>query len=216
MRRRRKVEEKAYEYIKEQIIREVWLEGKQLKEMEISRAIEVSRTPIRNAFIRLEEDGFVKIVPNKGVFVASTIIDLKGLKDRLYYLEALFQHVLYTLELNEVVICQEATQKIVSEMKETARDQSSSDFEKKEETFWQTILAHHQNNYMNESILTTLHVLYSANTETRRVFRDSRLAKLDHYEKISQLIGESNYVYARREVRILLNQLLINLIQGTD
>lgn len=216
MRRRRKVEEKAYEYIKDQIVREVWLEGKQLKEMEISRTIEVSRTPIRNAFIRLEEDGFVKIVPNKGVFVASTVIDLKGLKDRLYYLEALFQHVLYTLELNETVISPEVTAEIIAEMKETVADHTSSAFEKKEGHFWKAVFAFHENTYMNESILTTLHALYTANKDTQRVFRDSRLAKLDHYEKISRLIGESNYVYARREVRILLNQLLINLIQGTD
>lgn len=66
MARRRKVEEKAYDFIKNQITTSQWLEGRQIKELEIADVLEVSRTPIRNAFLRLEEEGFVSILPNKG------------------------------------------------------------------------------------------------------------------------------------------------------
>ncbi len=104
MGRRRKVEDKAYDYIKRQITTDSWLEGRQIKEMDISVALEISRTPIRNAFLRLEKEGLVVIAPNKGVFVAGPPIDLKGVKERLYYLEVLLHHVLYTLELSETTI----------------------------------------------------------------------------------------------------------------
>ena len=43
--------------------------GSRLKEKEISQLLNVSRTPIREAFRILESDGLVEIHPNKGVLI---------------------------------------------------------------------------------------------------------------------------------------------------
>ena len=40
-----------------------------LTEAEVCRATGMSRTPVREAFLRLESDGFLRIVPRKGAFV---------------------------------------------------------------------------------------------------------------------------------------------------
>ena len=40
-----------------------------LTEAEVCRATGMSRTPVREAFLRLEADGFLRIVPKKGAFV---------------------------------------------------------------------------------------------------------------------------------------------------
>lgn len=215
MARRRKVEEKAYDYIKNQITSSQWLEGRQIKELEIADVLEISRTPIRNAFLRLEEEGIVSILPNKGVFVAQTAIDLKGLKDRLYYLETLFQHVLYSMERSETDLSQGRFSTLTEKMRKTLK-LKTGEFEQLENLFWKTVLDHHDNLYMNQSILHTLHSIYGAGGHAQMIMSQSRQVKLSHYQKISDLLGENNYVYARREVRILLNQLLINLIQGID
>lgn len=215
MARRRKVEEKAYDFIKNQITTSQWLEGRQIKELEIADVLEVSRTPIRNAFLRLEEEGFVSILPNKGVFVAQTTIDLKGLKDRLYYLETLFQHVLYSMERAETDLSRGSFSTLTEQMRKTIQ-LKSEEFEQLENLFWKAVLEHHDNMYMNQSILHTLHSIYGAEGHARNILNQSRQVKLSHYQNISDLLGENNYVYARREVRILLNQLLINLIQGID
>lgn len=37
---------------------------------EVARCLDISKTPVREAFIRLEEEGLVNIVPKKGTFVA--------------------------------------------------------------------------------------------------------------------------------------------------
>lgn len=215
MGRRRKVEEKAYVYIKNQILADNWLEGKQIKEMDIAETLEISRTPIRNAFIRLEKDGFVTISPNKGVFVANSAIDLKGVKERLYYLEALLQHVLYTLELSEIKIETDYYVECISDM-EKSLNLDSSLFEEAEKQFWKAILMYHDNTYMNESIVHTIHSLASSTDYVSDILYSSRPVKLSHYKTLAELISQHDYVYARREVRILLNQLLINLIQGVD
>lgn len=215
MGRIRKIEDKAYRYIKDQITTDNWREGKQIKELEIADALEISRTPIRNAFTRLEADGFVTISPNKGVFVAKPVVDVKGVKERLYFLEALLQHVLYTLELSETRIETEHYTAIVSDMEKHLTIRSDT-FEITERQFWESILIHHDNAYMNESIMQTLNSLLSSNEYARDIFKDSRTVKLSHYKTLSNLISQHDYVYARREVRILLNQLLINLIQGVD
>lgn len=215
MGRRKKVADKAYDYIKHQITAGNWLEGRQIKELEISESLEISRTPIRNAFIRLKEEGFVLILPNKGVFVAASTINLKGIKERLHYLEAILQHILYTLELSECTIQTDDYIKCVSQM-EKSQKAHSTQFEESEKQFWQSILGFHDNEYMNESVIMTLHSLISSNEYAREIFKESRPVKLSHYKALSELISQNNYVYARREVRILLNQLMINLIQGVD
>ncbi|MFQ5468057.1 MAG: GntR family transcriptional regulator, partial [Kiloniellaceae bacterium] len=40
-----------------------------LDERELSERLEISRTPIREALARLEQEGLVRIVPRKGVFI---------------------------------------------------------------------------------------------------------------------------------------------------
>ncbi|MGI6029181.1 MAG: GntR family transcriptional regulator [Candidatus Heteroscillospira sp.] len=63
--------DKAYEYIKEQIMLQVLLPGYPLNEVQISEALGMSRTPVRDAFKRLETDGLVEIIPRRGTFIKS-------------------------------------------------------------------------------------------------------------------------------------------------
>src|SRR5262245_50807454 len=44
--------------------------GEQLREEPIARSMEVSRGPVREAFVRLEREGLVVIRRNRGAFVA--------------------------------------------------------------------------------------------------------------------------------------------------
>jgi DNA-binding GntR family transcriptional regulator len=58
--------EKAYQWIKTRILGNVWPEGTQLRENELSRQIGVSRTPVREALRRLTLEGMIETVPNHG------------------------------------------------------------------------------------------------------------------------------------------------------
>lgn len=57
------------EYIKEMIVRNEFKPGQQLVEIELEKILNVSRTPIREAFRVLEKDGFIQSIPRRGVFV---------------------------------------------------------------------------------------------------------------------------------------------------
>ena len=64
------LKERSYEIIKQNIINLVYLPGEYLEEKKLSTSLEVSRTPMREALSRLEEEGWVKIYPRKGIYVA--------------------------------------------------------------------------------------------------------------------------------------------------
>ncbi|MEW6654189.1 MAG: GntR family transcriptional regulator [Bacteroidota bacterium] len=46
--------------------------GERLMEPEVANMMGVSRTPLREAFLQLESEGFVKVIPRKGAVVTNT------------------------------------------------------------------------------------------------------------------------------------------------
>jgi DNA-binding GntR family transcriptional regulator len=61
--------EQAYREIRNRILENIWVPGYQALEQEIAEMLGMSRTPVREALIRLEKESFVQIVPRHGVRV---------------------------------------------------------------------------------------------------------------------------------------------------
>jgi DNA-binding GntR family transcriptional regulator len=61
--------DKVYDKIKQEIIANRLHPGEPLLEEKLAESIRASRTPIREALRRLNHEGLVRIVPNKGAFV---------------------------------------------------------------------------------------------------------------------------------------------------
>ncbi len=59
----------AYQVIRERILNLLYSPGEQLQVEKLSEAMQVSRTPIREALLRLEQDGLVRSVARVGFFV---------------------------------------------------------------------------------------------------------------------------------------------------
>src|SRR6516225_1746485 len=59
----------AFAWLKTHIVTLPRSEGIFLTEAEVCRATGLSRTPVREALLRLEAEGFLQIVPKKGAFV---------------------------------------------------------------------------------------------------------------------------------------------------
>lgn len=57
--------------LKEQILSGRYLPGQRIREDELTNTLDVSRTPIREAFLVLEQEGLIEIKPHRGVFVAT-------------------------------------------------------------------------------------------------------------------------------------------------
>lgn len=215
MEKMKKTEEKAYAYIRNEIALFHWTKDRQIKESEIASQLEISRTPVRHALKRLIEEGYAYRIANKGVFVGDKPLDLSQRKERIYFLEALLQHILYTMELNECKVDTRSLSVRIRNLKDY-EPLKSNQFETTEIDFWKELLSYHSNTYMNQRVIETMVNLYQDSDQTPVVFKKSRAIKIVHYEKLLAWLEEEKYTYARREVRILLNQLLINIIQGID
>jgi DNA-binding GntR family transcriptional regulator len=62
--------DQTYNILKNMIILREIEPGKKINEEQIARQLNVSRTPIREALCRLENEGIVKIFPRRGAFVS--------------------------------------------------------------------------------------------------------------------------------------------------
>ncbi len=60
----------VHEQVRQEIIDGSLAPGERLTETHIAERFEVSRTPVREALVRLQADGFVELVRNRGAFVS--------------------------------------------------------------------------------------------------------------------------------------------------
>ena len=61
----------AYKAIKNKILSFEYAPGYQLKEIPLAEELNLTRTPIRKAIVKLENEGLVKTYPHRGAFVVS-------------------------------------------------------------------------------------------------------------------------------------------------
>jgi len=71
-----------YLALKEDILSLKLYPGQMISENELAEFYNVSRTPVKNAFTRLEGEGFIEVVPQKGTFV--TLIDCEHIREIIY------------------------------------------------------------------------------------------------------------------------------------
>jgi DNA-binding GntR family transcriptional regulator len=77
--------EKAYAYLRENILTDPEMQGRFLNEQELAAEIGVSRTPVREALLLLVSDGLVELIPQRGAYVPpvtgreiSELMELRG------------------------------------------------------------------------------------------------------------------------------------------
>ena len=70
------LKDRAYQNIKFQIIRGNLKPGTRLLEEELAKAMSISRAPIREAFNKLEREGFVTTIPRKGAAVSNVTTEI--------------------------------------------------------------------------------------------------------------------------------------------
>ena len=107
--------EEVYKYLRKQMILGYLLPGSTINIGEIAQQLGISKTPLRDALIHLEMEGFVTILPRKGVLVnVLQLQDVKNAYDAIGLVEAAIvvacidkiepSHIQKLEEFNEIMI----------------------------------------------------------------------------------------------------------------
>lgn len=111
-----------YRVLKENIMNLFLSPGEQLNELEVSELLNVSRTPVREAFIKLSEEKLIKVFPQRGSQVSQ--IDLSLVE------EAIFLRELCEKKLFKAVCEDENPEKLIKELeKNVAYQQIAVNFD---------------------------------------------------------------------------------------
>lgn len=73
-REKQKTKDSVYQALRERLINCVYQPGSMLNELRLAEELGVSRTPIREAIGKLEMDGYVRVVPKKGIYVTDVTL----------------------------------------------------------------------------------------------------------------------------------------------
>lgn len=79
--------DRVYEVLKENIISLRLEPGRSISEKEISEMLKVSRTPVREAFVKLTQEGLLEVYPQRGTFIS--LIDLHHVEEARFIREHL-------------------------------------------------------------------------------------------------------------------------------
>ena len=152
------LKEHVYDFLREQLSRGNILPGSLINLEKTARELGVSKTPLRDALLQLEMEGFVRIIPRRGVVVnVLTLKDIKDFYQIIGSLEALAVLVSYpkmkTLQLKEM-------ERLNKEMK-LALDKDNFDL------YYEKNLKFH-NTYLN--LCDNKHLIKIVNTLKKRLY----------------------------------------------
>jgi DNA-binding GntR family transcriptional regulator len=87
--------EQAYQEIRARILDNLWSPGYQALEQEVALALGMSRTPVREAMMRLQQEGLVEVAPRRGMRVLPVSpTDMKEIYQILTALECMAAEML--------------------------------------------------------------------------------------------------------------------------
>jgi DNA-binding GntR family transcriptional regulator len=105
--------DRAYAHTKERILDGAYEEGQLIGEGEVSDAVGVSRTPVREAFLRLEAEGMLRLFPKRGALVVPiSAADVEDVMETRLLIErfAIRRVVELELDLDDQLLTAIATQ----------------------------------------------------------------------------------------------------------
>src|ERR671912_1142384 len=115
--------EDAYKALKDAIRNNVFPPGYQGSEQEIALRLGMSRTPVHEAIIRLQEDGLVRVLSKRGVTVCPLAPeDIREIYEVIIAIEAMAAELLAALPDGERHLVADELEDATSEMEQALQD----------------------------------------------------------------------------------------------
>ncbi|QEY19043.1 GntR family transcriptional regulator [Cellvibrio sp. KY-GH-1] len=130
-----------FEFVRNAIISMKLMPGQLISETALAQEFGVSRTPVREALIKLNNIGFIEVLPQRGTYVSK--LSMEKILEARFIREALEISVVSQLAANsddslrnEVVL---ACEKIITEQKNAVKANDSLTFQLLDDEFHQTL-----------------------------------------------------------------------------
>jgi len=203
-----RLRERAYEVIKEAILKLELAPGQPINEAELAGQLNVSRTPIRDALLQLEAEGFVVIQPFRGAFVAELTaqdtLDVFALRELLEC--AAVSHAAQRFDAQEIA----ALQEWVLQMEQALDQGRLSEYSTLSDQFHRRIIDRFGNRRVT-------HVLNNLSDHIKRLRTMALLVSpsrefLKDYRAILEGIQAHNPAAAEKAMKAHLNRVLRTLV----
>lgn len=172
----------AYEQLKREILDNVLPPGFQALEAEIALKLRMSRTPVREALIRLEAEGLVELIPRRGVRV--TPISPDDMREIYEILTALEPQAAATVAVTGLTEEQVARlEAIVSDMAQALDAEDLDAWADADDQFHRTLLELGSNRRLIDFVKTLLDQSHRARVVTLRL-RELPIKSTDEHRRI--------------------------------
>jgi len=190
--------ELAYNAIKREILKNNLPSGTFLVERELCKALEISRTPIREALQQLASEGLVEFIPSRGAFVAGiTYEDIIETYDVREVLEGLATR-LFTFYSSQLEI--DELDEIYKHMEKALKQENIEELVKYDVAFHRSIIEGCRNNRLKNMINNINdHVERITNTIKKDKIRAKTTAA--HHKNIINAIKQKNAALAESKMR---------------
>lgn len=200
------VGEYVYDLLKMNIVRMNLEPGHRISENEISELLNVSRTPVREAFIKLSREDLLYILPQRGTYVSQ--IDLEQVEEARFIRETLEIAVLKIATaqgLSDGII--KRLEKNLGRQRECVATQDLATYFELDENFHKTI-------FEGVNRLRTWTVIDQVNTQYKRIrmlsytFENMMESLIDQHARILEALRERNEEKAFEVISIHIRKLI--------
>ncbi|MBN8953584.1 MULTISPECIES: GntR family transcriptional regulator [unclassified Rhizobium] len=196
----------VYRILRERIIQAELLPGERLSESDAAKSLSVSRQPVREAFIKLSEEGLVQVLPQRGTFV--TKISVASVMDVRFVREAIEADIVRLVAKGHAADTIAELRRQLAEQRKVSHDDRVG-FLRLDELFHHTLAAAAGKSY-------AWSVIESVKAQMDRVrflsVDDLHIGRLiEQHEKIVDGIAAGDTAAAEEAMRLHLREILTSL-----
>jgi DNA-binding GntR family transcriptional regulator len=145
--------EKVYDYVVENIRRGNWLSGVKIAEAKVASELGISHIPVREAMERLQQDGWIDRIANRGAFVKK--LDINVVCD-LFQIREMVETGSVRAIAETITDEQLDELKSVSDLCDSAREINNMDISQKADIHFHRLLVHFTGNARLESMFESI------------------------------------------------------------
>ncbi|WP_379072493.1 GntR family transcriptional regulator [Mesorhizobium sp. UC22_110] len=196
----------VYRLLRRRIIQAELLPGERLSESEVAKSLSVSRQPVREAFIKLSEEGLVQVLPQRGTFV--TRISVAAVMDARFVREAIEADIVRMVAESRTAGAIDELRRQVAQQKGVLHSDRAA-FLRLDELFHRTLAASAGKSY-------AWNVIEGVKAQMDRVrflsVDDMHVTRLiDQHERIVEAIASGDQNGAEQAMRLHLREILNSL-----